>query len=138
MVSGVGDDTEVAESLDLARRYLRAIENADVEEARRCFDPHARIWHNFDDVTQSVEDNLALMAWMADRFPERDYRVHRLEPIAGGYLQQHTLEVRTAEGARATTEAAAIVTVSDGSIVRIDEYLDPSPITALLSESNGA
>ncbi|MEO1065195.1 MAG: nuclear transport factor 2 family protein, partial [Actinomycetota bacterium] len=95
MVSGVGDDTGVAEALDLARRYLRAIGSADVEGARACFHPEAQIWHNFDDVTQTVEDNLALMAWMADRFPERDYRVHRLEPIAGGYLQQHTLEVRT-------------------------------------------
>ena len=134
MVMGVGDDGAAAEVLDVARRYLGAIEVADVDAARACFHPEARIWHNFDDATQSVEENLALMSWMAGRFPDRSYHVHRLEPIAGGYLQQHTLQVATPAGLRARTEAAAIVTVDDGLIVRIDEYIDPTPLLQLLDD----
>lgn len=134
MAMGVGDQAAAAEVIDAARRYLRAIEVADVDAARACFHPEARIWHNFDDVAQSVDDNLALMSWMASEFPERSYELHRLEPIAGGYLQQHTLEVATPAGARAMTEAAAIVTVSEGLIVRIDEYIDPAPLLGLLAD----
>ena len=126
-----GEGTTAA--LEVARRFLGAIEAADVDVARSCFHPDARIWHNFDDATQSVEENLALMAWMAEQFPERSYAVHRLEPIAGGYLQQHTLEVTSPTGATARTEAAAIVTVSEGLIVRIDEYIDPAPLLGLVA-----
>lgn len=132
MVMDLGNEAD-AEALDVARRFLDAIEAADVEGARSCFHPEARIWHNFDDTTQSVDENLALMAWMAEQFPERSYAVHRLEPIAGGYLQQHTLEVTSPTGVKAKTEAAAIVMVSEGRIVRIDEYIDPAPLLGLIA-----
>jgi len=132
--------TERAEdppALALARRFIDAVEAGDVEAARACFAPDARIWHNFDDVEQTVDQNMALLEWMMRKASSRTYRITRLEEISGGYLQQHVLKLRSHAGEELTMHACAIVTVADGRIQRIEEYLDPAP-TARLAPASGA
>ena len=113
-------------TLDLARRFVEVVEAGDVEAARACFAPDARIWHNFDDVEQTVEQNMALLEWM-----KRRYEVTRLEEIPGGYLQQHVLRLVDSDGQDLAIHACVIATVSAGKIRRIEEYLDPAPTARL-------
>ena len=117
---------------EVARRFIDAITIGDADAARACYAPDAQIWHNFDGVTQTVEEHIALMDAMTKRVADRRYVVHRLEPIEGGYLQQHTLELVLPDGRELATEAVALVTVDDeGRIARIDEWLDPAPVLAM-------
>ena len=117
---------------EVAQRFIDAITIGDADAARACYAPDAQIWHNFDGVTQTVEENIALMDAMTKRVADRRYVVHRLEPIEGGYLQQHTLELVLPDGRELATEAVALVTVDDeGRIARIDEWLDPAPVLAM-------
>ena len=117
----------------LARRFIGAIEAGDVEAVRACLAPHAGIWHNFDDKTQTVDENLALLGWMMKNAEKRHYEITRLEEIAGGYLQQHVLRITTKKGEELVMHACVVVTVADGRIQRIEEYLDPAPAARLSS-----
>ena len=116
---------------ELARRFIDAVAGGDVPTAEACFHPDAGIWHNYDGKTQSVAENMALLGWMKSRCRERRYRIRRLAPVENGYLQQHTLELVLNDGSEVATEAIAVVTVRDGRIARIEEYLDPTPIAAI-------
>lgn len=118
----------------VAQRFIDAITIGDVDAARACYEPDAEIWHSFDGVTQTVDDNLALMNTMTKRVVGRRYVIRRLEAIENGYLQQHTLELDLADGQQLSTEAVALVTVSEaGLIARIDEWLDPAPLAPMFA-----
>lgn len=117
---------------DVANRFLDALNAGDVEAARDCYHPDAEIWHDFDGVTQTVDQNMHLMAAMGKRASRRAYVVRRLEPIEGGYLQQHTLEITTLAGQDLVAEAVALVQVGDdGLIHRLDEWINPAPLAPL-------
>ena len=124
---------ESSPTLELARRFVTALEVGDVEAARACLAPEARIWHNFDDRSQTVDENLALLAWMMRHADKRSYEITRLEEIAGGYLQQHVLRITNKAGEELAMHACVVVSVADGRIQRIEEYLDPAPAARLSS-----
>ena len=116
----------------VANRFLDALNAGDVEAARACYHPDAEIWHDFDGVTQTVDQNMQLMAVMGKRASRRAYVIRRLEPIEGGYLQQHTLELTTLAGQDLVAEAVALVRVGDdGLIHRLDEWINPAPLAPL-------
>ena len=50
------------ETLDLADRFFAAIPKGDLEAVRAIYAPDAQIWHNNDQATQSVEENLQIGA----------------------------------------------------------------------------
>lgn len=117
---------------DVAHRFLDALNAGDVEAARACYHPDAEVWHDFDGVTQTVDENMHLMAVMGNRASRREYVIRRLEPIEGGYLQQHTLDITTLAGRDLRAEAVAIVQVgADGLISRLDEWINPAPLAPL-------
>ena len=117
---------------DVAHRFLVALNDGDVDAARACYRPDAEIWHDFDGVTQTVDENMALMAAMAKRAAAREYVVRRLEPIDGGYLQQHTLQLTLPDGRELAAEAVALVQVGDdGLIHRLDEWINAAPLAPL-------
>jgi len=117
---------------DVAHRFLTALNHGDVEAARACYHPAAEIWHDFDGVIQTVDQNMALMEAMGKRALHREYVIRRLEPIEGGYLQQHTLEITTLAGQELVAEALAVVQVgTDGLISRLDEWVNPAPLAPL-------
>ena len=116
----------------VANRFLDALNAGDVEAARACYHPDAEIWHDFDGVTQTVDQNMQLMTAMGRRASRRAYVIRRLEPIEGGYLQQHTLELTTLAGQDLDAEAVALVQVGDdGLIHRLDEWINPAPLAPL-------
>lgn len=113
-----------SEHLDLAERFIRAIEAGDLETVQACYAPDARIWHNHDGVEQTVEQNLKVLAWIARKLPGRRYRIVRREALSDGFLQQHVLEAALPDGTAWSMPACLIVRVRDGRIIRLDEYLD--------------
>ena len=118
----------------VAQQFIDAITVGDIDATTACYEPDAEIWHNFDGITQTVDENLALMNAMTKRVVGRRYVIRRLEPIEGGYLQQHTLELDLPDGQTVRTEAVAIVAVSGrGLISRIDEWLDPAPLAPMFA-----
>ena len=116
---------------DFAARFMTALGRGDPDEVRAFYAPDAALWHNFDDVAQTVDENLKLMAWMARKLPQRHYRVTRLELLPDGWMQQHVLEATLPDGRPFRLLACCVVQVKDGVITRIDEYLDPAQAAVL-------
>lgn len=119
------------EALLVADRFFRAVEDGDTDEVARIYAFDARIWHNFSQREQSVEENLKVLRWMARKLPGRRYDVLRRVAIPGGFMQQHVVRGALADGTAFAMPACVICLVEDGHIVRLEEYLDPAQAAVL-------
>ncbi len=118
------------DALRVAERFFSAIERGDIEAVKAIYASDARIWHSHDLKEQSVEENLRVLGWMSRNLSNRRYHVHRRVAIAGGFLQQHMLQVTTRSGPF-TMPACIVVEVKDGRITRLEEYLDSARVAEL-------
>lgn len=112
-------------------RFLACLERGDVDQARSFYAPDARIWHNFDELEQTVDENLKLLAWMHRKLPVRKYRLVRREILHDGWLQQHVVEATLPDGQLFRMHACCVIQMKDGVITRLDEYLDPAQADVL-------
>ena len=122
------------EILELARRFVGAIEAKDVETVRSCYHPEARIWHNFDNKFQSVDDNIRGVHWIHKVLANVCYEIKRLLVIPGGFLQEHVLQGTLSSGAAFAMPACVICMVEGGRIVSLEEYLDSAHAAALVAQ----
>ena len=120
-------------NLDLARRFIDALNANDGDAVREIYAPDARIWHNFEEGLQSVDLNIRTLGWMHRKLPKLNYDLVRLEPLPTGYLQQHVLRGETADGQTIELQACVIVTVENGRVTALEEYLDPAQVAVLQS-----
>jgi len=119
------------EILDFARRFVGAIQSGDVAAVRACYAPDARIWHNTDRIEQTVDQNVKVLEWFIRKLPDRTYRVLRLEALKDGFMQQHVLEATLPDGTAWSMSACVVVTMANGVITRLDEYIDSAESGAL-------
>jgi len=54
------------------------------------------------------------------------------QPIPGGFVERHTLRAITPAGEEFAVAACYFVTVTDGRIVRFEEYFDSAPLAVLV------
>ena len=120
------------ESLELADRLFKAIERGDVKAIRDIYAPPAKIWHNFDNLTQSVDENLAVLNWVVANIAEISYTEIQRQPTPTGFVQQHVLRGKVkASGKEIAIPACIVCKVENGRITRLDEYLDSAQTAAL-------
>lgn len=116
--------------LDLAARFVAAIERGDIETVRACYAPDARIWHNTDNIAQTVDENLKVLRWMVRTLADRRYDIVARSATADGFVQQHVLRA-TINGAPFAMPACIVCIVREDRITRLDEYLDGVQVAAL-------
>ena len=125
--------TTPQQSLEVADRLFKAIEHGDVAAIREIYAPGAKIWHNNDGATQTVEQNLAVLGWVVAHISEIAYTETRLQATPTGFVQQHVMRGRVkSSGKELRLPACIICEVEHGKITRLDEYLD-SAHTAVLT-----
>ena len=127
-----------ADYVDFARRFVAAIQAGDVEAARACYAPGAKIWHNHDGLEQTVDENMRSMKWFVRTLPDRRYRVSRVEALPDGFVQQHVLEATLPDGAPWAMDACVVVRMKDGLITRLDEYIDSARADDLSKAASAA
>ena len=118
--------------MTVADDIFGAIEKGDVEGVRAVYAPGAVIWHNFDQVEQSVDDNLRVLGWMCSTFPTRSYDEVRRHEWDTGFVQQHVLRLTKKDGSVVELPCCIVAEVVDGKITRIDEYLDSAQSARLV------
>jgi ketosteroid isomerase-like protein len=118
------------QALDAAEKLFTAIEAGDVAAIRALYSPDVKVWHNTDNLAQSVDENLAVLKWVTTHITNLKYTEVRRQPTPTGFVQQHVLRGRFGDNDVALP-ACIVATVVDGRITRIDEYLD-SAQTAVL------
>jgi len=122
----------MSDHLTIADRLFSAIAAGDVAAVRALYAPDARIWHNFDDVTQTAEENLAVLQWVTTHIRGLRYDDVRRQATPEGFVQQHVLRGTVGNGVAVEIPACIVVTVRDGRIARLDEYLDSKHTKVLL------
>lgn len=122
------DENEI---LEFAERFVGAIQAGDVAATRACYAPDAKLWHNTDDIEQTVDQNMAVLEWFIGALPDRFYRVLYRAAVKDGFVQQHILEATLPDGTKWKMFACVVVRIENGLIVRLDEYLDSAQAKAL-------
>lgn len=128
-MAGDAKSTEHGEQMmALAGRFFDAIESGDIETVRSLYADDVVIWHNHDRATQTRDENLRVLGWMAKRVTERRYTDTRRSPTPEGFVQQHVLTGTWPTGAALELAACIVCQVRDGRITRLDEYFDPAAL----------
>ena len=120
-------------TIELARRFVSALNQKDEAAIRKIYAPDARIWHNFDGKYQSIDENLRGMYWIHKRLSGIQYDVVNLVELPDGYLQEHVLRGKLPSGEDFAMPACVICKVQDGRVTSLREYLDlthTQPLTA--------
>jgi len=124
---------QVLTALEVGEKFMSALNIADADAVREVYSPDARIWHNFDDKLQTVEQNIESMHWLHSKLKNVDYDVQSRVEIAGGFLQQHILRGTLASGEAFAMHACAICKVENGRITQLEEYLDTAQARPLFA-----
>jgi ketosteroid isomerase-like protein len=125
-------ENQVQSPIDVVTGLVGAIEAGDLAAVRSVYAPGAVVWTCFDNHERDIDSSMRVIEWLVGASTERRYEVTRRIEIEGGVLQQHVLHVTTNEGRRFSMPACLVVQISDGFVTRIDEYLDPKPVTTAL------
>ena len=123
----------MSEHLDLAERFFKAIEAADIDAVKEIYAPDAEIWHNTDGLVQSPDDNARTLGWIAANLRDVSYTKVKRSATDDGFVQQHVLVATNRAGARIEVPACIVTTVRDGRITRLDEYLDSASVAAIMA-----
>jgi ketosteroid isomerase-like protein len=117
--------------LEFAARFFAAVERGELEAVRASYAPGAVIWHNHDGATQTVDENLGVLAWVAKSIAGFRYEDVRRVATTDGFVEQHVIRGRAPNGDELHVPACIVCTVEQGLITRLDEYLDSAQIAAL-------
>ncbi len=131
MTTTTSPATTEAEILAFAKHFVAAIQGGDADAVRACYAPDAKIWHNIDNVEQTVDQNMRSLDWFVRKLPDRVYTIQRLEALKDGFLQQHVLSATLPDGTAWKMSACVVVRMEGGRITRLDEYIDSAEAGAL-------
>jgi ketosteroid isomerase-like protein len=118
-------------ALTTAGALFSAIEGKDPAAVAALYADDIQVWHNFTNACQDKAANLETLSGLCANVPEIHYDVtERLLLEDGRVMQRHVL--RAGNGREEVLIPACIfITVRDGRIVAIHEYLDTAQANAL-------
>jgi ketosteroid isomerase-like protein len=126
------DETDPAISLALADKLFAAIAANDTDALRdEVYAPDVVVWHNNDNHEQRIDENLKVLRWLHRNVAGKRYEEVRRQATPTGFVEQHVLRGTAPNGTVLNIFACLVVTVTNGRIVRIDEYLDGNAVAAL-------
>jgi ketosteroid isomerase-like protein len=120
------------DTLELADRLFAAIEAGDTATVSALYAPDVKVWHNYDQIEQDRDANLAVLGWMSKRVKGIRYEEIRREVLPDGFLQQHILRGTAPDGSALEVPAILRIYCADGVIGRIEEYLDTAQVSSLM------
>lgn len=114
----------------LADRMFAALEAADLDGVEATWATDFTSWTNVGGESDRAATR-RLLAWLTGRARGLRYDVTRRILLPDGFVQQHVLRATAADGTEVAMPACLVVTVADGRIHRIEEYLDPNHVAPL-------
>ena len=125
---------------DVAERFKRGAETRDISILEPLYHPDATFWNNVLGRTSTTRDVLELTRLESQRIDEYLFEDVRCTGTDDGFVLQITVTGRTHTGEQFRVPGCLVVTVDDGRIRHIDEYVDSSqaaPVFAALLGSQG-
>lgn len=114
-------------------RFFAAIAPGDLATIEAIYHPDARLWHNHEEVEQTVAENLPVLRWVGKNIAGVRYEeIHRTPMESGQVVQEHVLRGRAPNGREIAFVACIVFTFDeDGRITRLEEYLDSAQVAVL-------
>lgn len=122
-------------ALEVAARLFDNIEQKRVDAVAALYADDMTVWHNFSNAEQSKADNLKTLEGLAGSVDSLRYEVLERLLLGERVMQRHNLRCRTRAGTEIVIPACIFITVKDGLIRRIDEYLDTGQANRLREAS---
>lgn len=121
-------------ALEVVAQALKAIEDGNISRVRELYSPTASVWYNHaPDEEVPVGSILAMLQAVTEAVPDLRFDVRRKFEVQGGVFQEHTVRGTLPSGESLALEIAAFFEVSDGQIIRLEEYFDLPTALPLLS-----
>ena len=108
----------------VADRFFAAIEAVDCETLDAIYTSDAVVWHNYDNIEQPRDANIAMLSNFRTMFKSFRYADIRREFFEGGFVQQHVCTGIKADGQPFEVPNCMVVTMRGEQIARIDDYFD--------------
>lgn len=118
--------------LAFADEFFDAVSRQDVAALQKLYRDDVKVWHNWDNVEQTKQENLQTLASIPQRYDAFGYVEARCVALGDGFLRQHVIRA-TRNGKTALVPAILRVYVENGQIYRIEEYFDRGQLTAALA-----
>jgi limonene-1,2-epoxide hydrolase len=101
-------------------------------EVAQIYADDAEIWHNFDNVTQTKAENMALLTIVFQAFSDLKFANIKRFATDFGFVQQHDMTGTHVGGGRFSAPVCMIACVKGNQITRMEEYLDATPLFTLM------
>jgi ketosteroid isomerase-like protein len=108
--------------------FVEALSTGDAVGLDALFTDDAVIWHNYDQVSQPAREALAALAALAALQPR--YEITGRDVVDSTCVQRHVVHVTLPGGESASIPAIQRISMADGRIRRIDEYMDSAQMAA--------
>jgi ketosteroid isomerase-like protein len=118
------------EAETVADALFTAIEAGDFAAAEALYGSDIAIWHNFSRAVQDKATNLEVLRQSRQAY-EMSYDIKDRIVDGDRVIQQHILTTRLPDGQTFILPAAIFITVRNGLITRIEEYLDSGQVNAM-------
>jgi uncharacterized protein len=117
------------ENAELAQALRKSLEVLDAEALGALYAEDAKIWHNFDGVEQTPEQNIKTINWMKRKLKDFKVTDFRQDILDDGFLQHHVIA-----GTEPAVSAPCLVRAwcSNEKITRIEEYTDSAAFGPLM------
>lgn len=124
MTANSATTVDAGNGLNPVDRLFGALEGGDAHAARDALTEDALVWHNFDRVEQDRDQAHTDWIGLIERTTDRKATdVHRVS-TEDGYVQRHNWVMTFAPGKQMAFAVCVVVTIKDGKIFRLYEYLD--------------
>jgi ketosteroid isomerase-like protein len=111
----------------LAGAFNAVLEERDRDEFVAMLAPRAIVWHNHDRNEVDAVENMAAIDMLAQIVTGAKIETLLLAPTPDGFVEQFVLRgTVVATGKPFEMHNCIVVTVADGMITRVDEYVDPT------------
>ena len=117
---------------ELARRFVDAVMNVDLDGLRACLAPDARFWVNIGPTEYSVDERLAVLELERQNLREHRADDVRVTQTGRGFVAQLVSVGTTTGGERMRVAVCLVATVDHGLVTRMDEYADSEAAKPLL------
>jgi ketosteroid isomerase-like protein len=112
---------------ELVDRFFTAIEKGDASTLERLYADDVTIWHNFTGRTQAKKEGIASLIKFAEVATSKFSVLER--HISGDSIaQRHEIDVVMKTGEAFHIPVAIFMTMKNGQIIRIHEYLDSADV----------
>ena len=115
----------------VATCFFAAIAAGDITSVDRLYAADAQVWHNMSNSVQNKQENLQVLRGLV-RLGKIRYEVQERMIVGDRVAQRHVLHVQLHNGSTVALPASIFLTIKNGQVTHIDEYLDSAHSNALV------